>query len=66
MRVTEVPDNLALSNDVFSYRSHYLFDPSTNVIQVKRTFDARFGKQVCKRDEFRNAQPMLKQIECDT
>jgi hypothetical protein len=66
MRVTEVPDDLELSNEVFNYRSHYLFDPSTNVIQVTRTLDAHFGKQVCTPDDFKAALPVLKQIERDT
>jgi transglutaminase-like putative cysteine protease len=66
MRVTEVPDDLDTSNAYFSYRSHYLFDPSTNVIQVTRTLNAKFNKQVCAPEDYQATLPLLKQIERDT
>ncbi|WP_250518491.1 DUF3857 and transglutaminase domain-containing protein [Caballeronia sp. ATUFL_M1_KS5A] len=64
--VAEVPDDLDLTSDVFRYRARYVFDPSTNVIQISRTLDARFGRQVCTPDDFRAALPLLKKIERDT
>lgn len=65
MRVTEVPADQDLTSDFFRYRSRYLFDPSTNVVQISRTLEARFGKQVCTPDDFRAALPALKTIERD-
>ncbi|WP_244816201.1 DUF3857 and transglutaminase domain-containing protein [Caballeronia sp. Lep1P3] len=66
MRVVEVPDDLELTSGAFRYRSRYLFDPSSNVIQVSRTLDARFGKQVCSPDDFNAALPALRKMERDT
>ena len=66
MQVVEVPDDVDVTSEFFEYRSRYVFDPSTNVIQVSRTLDARFGKQVCSPDDFRTALPAFKKIERDT
>ncbi|WP_061148438.1 DUF3857 domain-containing transglutaminase family protein [Caballeronia arvi] len=66
MRVTEVPDDVDLTSDFFRYRSRYVFDPSTNVIQISRTLDARFGRQVCTPGDFQAALPVLRKIERDT
>jgi transglutaminase-like putative cysteine protease len=66
MRVTEVPDDADVSNAHFVYHSRYLFDPSTNVIQVTRTLDATFNKQVCAPEDYQASLPLLKQIERDT
>ncbi|WP_061137235.1 DUF3857 domain-containing transglutaminase family protein [Caballeronia fortuita] len=66
MRVAEVPDDLDVTTDVFRYHARYLFDASSNVLQISRTLDARFGKQVCTPDDFRAALPALKKIERDT
>jgi hypothetical protein len=65
MRVAEVPADQDLTSDFFRYRSRYLFDPSTNVVQISRTLEARFGRQVCTPDDFRAALPALKTIERD-
>lgn len=66
MRVAEVPDDLELTSGFFRYRSRYVFDPASNVIQVSRTLDARFGKQVCSPDDFEASLPALRKIERDT
>ncbi|WP_370886539.1 DUF3857 domain-containing transglutaminase family protein [Caballeronia sp. RCC_10] len=66
MQVVEVPDDVDVTSEFFEYRSRYVFDPSTNVIQVSRTLDARFGKQVCSPDDFQAALPAFKKIERDT
>jgi len=66
MQVVEVPDDLDLTSGFFHYRSRYVFDPASNVIQVSRTLDARFGKQVCSPDDFQTALPALRKIERDT
>ncbi|SAK48940.1 membrane protein [Caballeronia catudaia] len=66
MRVTEVPDDVDLTSGFFRYRSRYVFDPSTNVIQISRTLDARFGRQVCTPGDFQAALPVLRKIERDT
>jgi transglutaminase-like putative cysteine protease len=66
LRVSEVPDDLELDDGFFHYRSHYLFDPATHAIQVTRTLDARFGKQVCSPEDFRASLAALKKIERDT
>jgi hypothetical protein len=66
MRVTEVPDDADVSNAHFVYHARYLFDPSTNVIQVTRTLDATFNKQVCAPEDYQASLPLLKQIERDT
>ncbi|SAK65911.1 membrane protein [Caballeronia hypogeia] len=66
MRVTEMPDDLELTSDFFRYRSRYLLDPATNVIQITRTLDARFGRQVCSPGDYQAALPALRKIERDT
>jgi transglutaminase-like putative cysteine protease len=66
MQVVEVPDDVDVTSEFFQYRSRYVFDASTNVIQVSRTLDARFGKQVCSPDDFQAALPAFKKIERDT
>lgn len=66
MQVVEVPDDLVVTSEFFSFRSRYVFDPSSNVIQVSRTLNARFGKQMCSTDDFKLALPSLKKIERDT
>jgi transglutaminase-like putative cysteine protease len=66
MRVAELPDDVDLTTGFFRYRSRYLLDPTTNVIQIARTLDAHFGKQVCSPDDFQAALPALKKIERDT
>jgi transglutaminase-like putative cysteine protease len=66
VRVAGMPDDLDLASGSFRYRSRYLFDPATNVIQISRTLDAHFGKQVCSPDEFQAALPALRKIERDT
>ncbi|MDR5735535.1 DUF3857 and transglutaminase domain-containing protein [Caballeronia sp. LZ025] len=66
MQVVEVPDDVDVTSEFLQYRSRYVFDASTNVIQVSRTLDARFGKQVCSPDDFQAALPAFKKIERDT
>ncbi|KDR34844.1 membrane protein [Caballeronia grimmiae] len=66
MQVVEVPDDVDVTSEFFQYRSRYVFDASTNVVQVSRTLDARFGKQVCSPDDFQAALPAFKKIERDT
>ncbi|MDR5739451.1 DUF3857 and transglutaminase domain-containing protein [Caballeronia sp. LZ016] len=66
MQVVEVPDDVDLTSAFFDYRSRYVFDPSSNTIQVSRRLEARFGKQVCSPDDFQAALPVLKKIERDT
>jgi hypothetical protein len=66
MRVTEVPDDLELDDGFFHYRARYVFDPSTNAIQITRTLDARFGKQVCAPADYTASLPALRKIERDT
>nr|WP_087043127.1 DUF3857 and transglutaminase domain-containing protein [Caballeronia ptereochthonis] len=66
MRVAGMPDDLDLTSGFFRYRSRYLLDPATNVIQISRTLEADFGKQVCSPEDFQAALPALRRIERDT
>jgi transglutaminase-like putative cysteine protease len=66
MHVQEVPDDLDVSTGFFAFRARYLFDPQTNVIQVTRSLDAHFGKQVCTPDDYRESLSALKKIERDS
>lgn len=66
VRVVEIPDGADVAGRFFDYRSRYLFDPSSNVIQVTRRLRADFGKQVCSPADFEAALALLKRIERDT
>jgi hypothetical protein len=66
VRVVEVPDGTSVEGGFFAFRSRYVFDPDTNVIQVTRRLHADFGKQVCTPAEFDAALVLLKKIERDT
>ena len=66
VRVVEVPDGTSVEGGFFEFRSRYVFDPDTNVIQVTRRLHADFGKQVCTPAEFDAALALLKKIERDT
>ena len=66
VRVVEVPDGTSVEGGFFEFRSRYVFDPDTNVIQVTRRLHADFGKQVCTPAEFDASLVLLKKIERDT
>jgi transglutaminase-like putative cysteine protease len=66
VRVVEVPDGATIEGRFFAFRSRYVFDPASNVIQVTRRLRADFGKQVCSPADFEATLALLKQIERDT
>jgi transglutaminase-like putative cysteine protease len=66
MHIAEVPGEIDVTSNFLRYRARYLFDPASNVIQISRTLDAQFGKQVCTPDDFQAMLPALKKIERDT
>jgi transglutaminase-like putative cysteine protease len=65
MRAVFVPNDLELSAGGLHYRSHYVFDPATHIVQITRRLQARFGKQVCSPDEFAAMRPALERMERD-
>lgn len=65
IRVVDVPDNTDIKDGVFDFRSRYVFDPSTNVLQVTRHLRTAFGRQVCSPADFATARPTLERIERD-
>jgi hypothetical protein len=65
VRVVEVPDGATIEGRFFAFRSRYVFDPASNVIQVTRRLSADFGKQVCSPADFEATLALLKKIERD-
>lgn len=61
----DVPDDVEVSDRFFDFRSRYVFDPATNVIQVTRHLSAKFDAQVCSPGDFAAARPTLLKIERD-
>ncbi|WP_350357447.1 DUF3857 and transglutaminase domain-containing protein [Paraburkholderia fungorum] len=64
-RVVEVPDNADIEDRFFDFRSRYVFDPTTNVLQVTRHLRTAFGRQVCSPADFAATRPTLERIERD-
>ncbi|SDH16376.1 DUF3857 domain-containing transglutaminase family protein [Paraburkholderia phenazinium] len=65
VRVTDLPVDASVQDRFFDYASHYVFDPSTRVLQITRRLHADFGHQVCSADVFNEAQASLVRIERD-
>jgi hypothetical protein len=65
VRVTDLPHDAAVQGRFFDYEAHYVFDPSTRVVQITRRLHAQFGHQVCSVDEFAQARASLVRIERD-
>lgn len=66
VRVVDVPVDAEVNDRFVSFRSQYVFDPATNVIQVTRHLNTRFDGQVCSPAEFLAARPTLEKIARDT
>ena len=63
--VVYVPPDVTLDTDAIHYAAHYVFDPVSRAIQVSRTLQADFGKQVCSPNEFAAMRETLVRIERD-
>ncbi|SEI38501.1 DUF3857 domain-containing transglutaminase family protein [Paraburkholderia diazotrophica] len=65
VRVTDMPQDTSVRDRFFDYESHYVFDPSSRIVQITRRLHARFGHQVCSPDEFAQTRASLVRIERD-
>lgn len=65
MRMVFMPNDVELSAGGLRYRSHYVFDPTTHIVQITRRLQAQFGKQVCSPDEFAAMHTALERVERD-
>jgi hypothetical protein len=65
VHVTDLPADTAVQDNTFDYTSHYVFDPSTNVLQITRRLHAQFGHQVCSPEAFDEMRASLVRIERD-
>jgi len=65
LRTVFVPNDVELSAGGLRYRSHYVFDPTTHIVQITRRLQAQFGKQVCTPDEFAAMRAALERVERD-
>ncbi|MFL9865895.1 DUF3857 and transglutaminase domain-containing protein [Paraburkholderia fungorum] len=65
VRVTDVPPDAAVKDRFFEFSSHYVFDPATRVLQIRRQLQAAFGHQMCSADEFAGVKDDLVRIERD-
>jgi hypothetical protein len=65
VRVIDVPDDMETEDRFFDFRSHYVFGPTTNVIQVTRHLRATFDAQVCPPSDFAAARLTPQKIERD-
>ena len=50
---------------MLAFSSHYVFDPATRTLQVRRHLRAAFGHQMCSADEFATLRDDLVRIERD-
>jgi transglutaminase-like putative cysteine protease len=66
VRVVDLPDNAEVRSASFDFRSRYVLDPGTNVVQMTRRLRADFGKQVCTPADFDAEVAALKKMERDT
>ncbi|SIT49936.1 Transglutaminase-like enzyme, predicted cysteine protease [Paraburkholderia piptadeniae] len=65
VRVTDMPQDTSVRDRFFDYESHYVYDPSSRIVQITRRLHARFGHQVCSPDEFAQTRASLVRIERD-
>ncbi|WP_322034233.1 DUF3857 and transglutaminase domain-containing protein [Paraburkholderia sp. J76] len=65
-RVTDVPQDVQVSDAFLDYTSHYVFDAPSRTLQIERRLSARFGHQMCTAGEFAQMREALVRIERDT
>jgi hypothetical protein len=65
VKVVYVPADVTIDDAPIRYAAHYVFDPGSRVIQVSRSMQAAFGKQVCSPKEFDAMRATLVRIERD-
>jgi transglutaminase-like putative cysteine protease len=65
VRVTDMPQDTSVRDRFFDYESHYVFDPTSRIVQITRRLRARFGHQVCSPEEFAQTRASLVRIERD-
>lgn len=59
------PSDMTIEAPPIRYRSRYVFDPASRVVQVTRRLEADFGKQVCSPSEFEAMRSALVRVERD-
>ncbi|WP_233829289.1 DUF3857 domain-containing transglutaminase family protein [Paraburkholderia sp. ZP32-5] len=64
-RITDLPADTTLDDPMLAFSSHYVFDPTTRTLQVRRHLRAAFGHQMCTADEFAALRDDLVRIERD-
>lgn len=65
LRLVYLPDDLTVSAPELTYRSGYIYDSSTRIVQISRHLQADFGKQVCSPADFAALSASLQRIERD-
>ena len=65
VRMTDLPADTRVQDSYFDYVSHYVFDPSSRVLQITRRLRASFGHQVCSPEAFDEMRASLDRIERD-
>lgn len=66
MHIVFVPGGTVVSTPWVRYESHYISDPTSGVVQVRRRLRAVFEGQVCSPHQFESMRAALEQIERDT
>ena len=66
VRLVYVPSDVKIDAGTIDYAASYVFDPVSRVVQISRSLQADFGKQVCSPERFRAIRDSLVRIERDT
>ena len=65
VRVSDLPVDTSVQDDMLAYTSRYVFDPASRTLQVSRYLHAQFGTQMCSPQQFAALLPDLTRVERD-
>jgi hypothetical protein len=64
-RVLDMPEALQTQDHYLDFRSHYTFDPQTNIVTMTRDGSTHFASDVCTPGDFAQMRPTMEALGRD-